>query len=125
MSELHQNNTVSQENDGKASSIFIDILKESITELYNKVEELIKENSNQKNNLRIIITGHSLGSVLAELFGYYLKKYKSKEITCPIHIITFGSCCVFDAAGRNEFNSQLNISGSNIFTLDRITANGY
>lgn len=129
LSELHQNNTVSQKNDGKASSIFIDILKESITELYNKVEELIKENSNQENNLRIIITGHSLGGALAELFGYYLKKYKSKEITCPIHIITFGSCCVFDAAGRNEFNSQLNISDQNIsdqniFTLDRITANG-
>jgi hypothetical protein len=124
LSELNQNNPVIQENDGKASSIFIDILKESITELYDKVKELIKENSNQENNLRIIITGHSLGSVLAELFGYYLKKYKSKEITCPIHIITFGACCVFDAAGRNEFNSQLNISGSNVFTLDRITANG-
>ena len=135
LSELNQNNPVIQENDGKAgkaSSIFIDILKESITELYDKVKELydkVKElikNSNQKNNLRlrIIITGHSLGGALAELFGYYLKKYKSKEIACPIHIITFGACCVFDAAGRNEFNKQLNISSPNVFTLDRITANG-
>jgi len=149
LSELNNTNTNQEipNNNGKASSVFIKILQKSILELYNKVKLLIetdkknnlnnsliqqqvseqepnKKFSNRLKNLRIIITGQSLGGVLAELFGYYLKKYKSSEITCPIHIITFGACCVFDAAGRNEFNSQLNITGPNVFTLDRITANG-
>lgn len=150
LSELNitNSNQANPNNNGKASSVFIKILQKSIPELYDKVKLLIetdKQNNlnnslkqqqisqqepnnknflNRLNNLRIIITGHSLGGILGELFGYYLKKYKSKEITCPIHIITFGACCVFDATGRNEFNSQLNISGPNVFTLDRITANG-
>lgn len=117
------NNPDVNKNNGKASLVFINILKKSIPNIVEKVKNLI-EKQEQKQELRIIITGHSLGGALAELFGYYLKKYKSSEITCPIHIITFGACCVFNAVGRNEFNSQLNISGPNIFTLDRITANG-
>ena len=147
LSQLGENGK--PESNGKASSVFINILKDSISQLYDKVIKLIKpdKETNLNNSLkqqqisqqeiynknffkklnnlklRIIITGHSLGGALAELFGYYLKKYKSTEITCPIHIITFGACCVFDAAGRNEFNLQLNISGPNVFTLDRITAN--
>ena len=147
--ELNKQNN--KNNNGKASSVFIKILTESITDIYNRVIKLIKGNKeknlnnslkqkqvsqqepnntkfsnrlNKLNNLRIVITGHSLGGALAELFGYYLTKYKSIEITCPIHVITFGACCVFNAAGRNEFNSQLSISGPRIFTLDRITANG-
>ena len=124
------NPVINNKNNGKASSVFIKILTKSITDIYNRVINLIKTEKEKETNLnlRIIITGHSLGGAFAELFGYYLKKYKSKEITCPItcpiHIITFGSCCVFDAAGRNEFNSQLNIVGPNVFTLDRITVNG-
>lgn len=150
---LNELNNGTENNDAKASSVFIDILKENytITNIFDKVKQLIL--SEQENNLtkslkqqsiseqekknknflkkleisdkkiRIIITGHSLGGALAELFGYYLKKYKSSEITCPIHIITFGACCVFNAAGRNEFNTLLNISGDKIFTLDRITVN--
>ena len=154
---LSELNNGTEKNDAKASSVFIDILKENdtITNIFNKVIQLIQKNNllKQENNLnnslkqqsiseqeknnknflkkleipdkkiRIIITGHSLGGALAELFGYYLKKYKSSEITCPIHIITFGACCVFNAAGRNEFNTLLNISGDKIFTLDRITVN--
>jgi hypothetical protein len=162
LSQLVENSkNVSNVSNGKASSVFINILKESISQLCEKVIKLIKpdketnlnnalkqqqisqqetnnniflnklKNLNKLNKLkklnnlklRIIITGHSLGGALAELFGYYLNKYESTKITCPIHIITFGACCVFDAAGRNEFNSQLNISGPNVFTLDRITAN--
>ena len=62
---------------------------------------------------------------MASLFGYYLKKYNPDLINVPIHIVTFGACCVFDAVGRNEFNAFLNIEGEkkNIFTLDRVTAN--
>jgi hypothetical protein len=150
---LSELNNGTEKNDAKASSVFIDILKENdtITNIFNKVIQLIQKNNllkqqsiteqeknnkflkkleiseqeqekNNKKKIRIIITGHSLGGALAELFGYYLKKYKS-EITCPIHIITFGACCVFNAAGRNEFNTLLNISGDKIFTLDRITVN--
>lgn len=73
---------------------------------------------------RVIITGHSLGGALASLFGYYLKKYKLTLIDKPIHVVTFGACCVFDALGRNEFNAFLNIAdGKPVFTLDRVTAN--
>ena len=67
---------------------------------------------------------HSLGGALASLFGYYLKKYKPTLIDKPIHVVTFGACCVFDALGRNEFNSFLNIlDGKPVFTLDRVTSN--
>jgi hypothetical protein len=125
---LNELNDVNENNDAKACSVFIDILKENrtINNIFNKVKQLIpsEQKKNYNNNkIRIIITGHSLGGALAELFGYYLKKYKSSEIACPIHIITFGACCVFNAAGRNEFNTLLNVSGDKIFTLDRITVN--
>jgi len=102
---------------GKAGHGFIDILKESIPELCQKIKEL-----ESKQFTRVIITGHSLGGALASLFGYYLKKYKSDFINVPIHVITFGACCVFDAPGRNDYNEFLNISDS-IFTLDRVTTN--
>ena len=122
-----QNSTTQSQNNkktitpGKAGWGFVHVLKPSIQDIYNKIEEL-KSNEFE----RIIITGHSLGGALASLFGYYLKQYKSQSIKVPIHVITFGACCVFDAPGRNEFNSFLNISSSeksNIFTLDRVTSN--
>ena len=102
---------------GKAGYGFIDILKESIPELCQKIDEL-----KSQKFARVIITGHSLGGALASLFGYYLKKYKPDLINVPIHVVTFGACCVFDAPGRNEFNEFLNISEP-IFTLDRVTTN--
>jgi len=113
------NNTSSNNNKvfGKAGYGFIDILKESIPELCQKIKEL-----ESQQFTKVIITGHSLGGALASLFGYYLKKYKSDFINVPIHVVTFGACCVFDAPGRNEFNEFLNISDS-VFTLDRVTTN--
>jgi len=115
------------QDNGKAGYGFIDILKDSIPELCEKIISLEVHEFK-----RIIITGHSLGGALASLFGYYLRKYKKSQIAdkYPIHVITFGACCVFDAIGRNEFNSFLSITGtasSNnkkpIFTLDRVTVN--
>jgi hypothetical protein len=104
---------------GKAGYGFIKALKPSIQEICKKIEELQSYGFE-----RIIITGHSLGGALASLFGYYLKKYKPTLIDKPIHVITFGACCVFDALGRNEFNAFLNIlDGKPVFTLDRVTAN--
>lgn len=102
---------------GKAGFGFIHVLKPSIQEICKKIEELKSHNFD-----RIIITGHSLGGALASLFGYYLKKYNPNLVNVPIHVITFGACCVFDAPGRNEFNSFLNISDP-VFTLDRVTSN--
>jgi hypothetical protein len=102
---------------GKAGYGFIHVLKPSIQEICKRIEELKSHNFD-----RIIITGHSLGGALASLFGYYLKKYNSNLVNVPIHVVTFGACCVFDAPGRNEFNSFLNISDS-VFTLDRVTSN--
>ena len=103
---------------GKAGYGFIKSLKPSITKICEKIQEL-------KEFERVIITGHSLGGALASLFGYYLKKYNPNLIDKPIHVITFGACCVFDAVGRNEFNEFLNIEGEkkDIFTLDRVTSN--
>jgi hypothetical protein len=116
-------NTISQ---GKAGYRFIDILKESIPVLCAKIEELKKSQGSERFK-KVIITGHSLGGALASLFGYYLKKYNSEliDIDIPIHIITFGACCLFDAPGRNQFNYFLNISSDKpgIFTLDRVTVN--
>ena len=105
---------------GKAGWGFIHVLKPSIQDICKKIEEL-----KSHEFTRVIITGHSLGGALASLFGYYLKKYKPQSIKVPIHVVTFGACCVFDAPGRNEFNAFLNIEGEkkNIFTLDRVTAN--
>jgi len=102
---------------GKAGYGFIHVLKPSIQEICKRIEELKSHNFD-----RIIITGHSLGGALASLFGYYLKKYNPNLVNVPIHVVTFGACCVFDAPGRNEFNSFLNISDP-VFTLDRVTAN--
>jgi hypothetical protein len=102
---------------GKGGWGFIHVLKPSIQEICKKIEEL-KSHEYE----RVIITGHSLGGALASLFGYYLKQYKSQSIKVPIHVVTFGACCVFDAPGRNEFNAFLNISDP-VFTLDRVTAN--
>jgi hypothetical protein len=102
---------------GKAGYGFIHVLKPSIQEICKRIEEL---KSHQFT--RVIITGHSLGGALASLFGYYLKKYNPNLVNVPIHVVTFGACCVFDAPGRNEFNSFLNISDP-VFTLDRVTAN--
>ena len=104
---------------GKAGWGFIHVLKPSIQDICKKIEELKSHDFE-----RIIITGHSLGGALASLFGYYLKQYKSQNIKVPIHVVTFGACCVFDAPGRNEFNAFLNISDEkSIFTLDRVTSN--
>ena len=104
---------------GKAGYGFIHVLKPSIQELCTKIEELQSHNFE-----RVIITGHSLGGALASLFGFYLKQYKPNLVNVPIHIVTFGACCVFDAPGRNEFNNFLNISdGKPVFTLDRVTSN--
>jgi hypothetical protein len=110
-------------NKAKTGGGFFSILKPSIKELCDKIEELQKNHSEFK---RVIITGHSQGGGIASLFGYYLRKYKLSIIdNKPIHIVTFGACCVFDAPGRNEFNKLLNIqTGKPIFTLDRVTVNG-
>jgi len=120
--ELPAQNNISQ---GKAGYGFIDVLKESIPELCAKINELKSQDFK-----RVIITGHSLGGTLASLFGYYLKKYNPTLTDVPIHVITFGACCVFDAPGRNQFNYFLNIleleggkPNPGIFTLDRVTAN--
>ncbi len=102
---------------GKGGWGFIHVLKPSIQEICKKIEKL-----NIHKFERVIITGHSLGGALASLFGYYLKKYNPNLIDKPIHVVTFGACCVFDAPGRNEFNAFLNISDP-VFTLDRVTAN--
>ena len=112
-------NTASNNNKvfGKAGYGFIEMLKESIPELCQKIKEL-----ESQQFTKVIITGHSSGGALASLFGYYLKKYKPDLINVPIHVVTFGACCVFDAPGRNEFNEFLNISEP-IFTLDRVTTN--
>lgn len=113
-------NTHQQENDGKAGAGFINILVESIPDLCSKIEILKGHNFE-----RIILTGHSLGGTLASLFGYYIKKYKPDITDKPIHIITFGACCLFDAIGRNNFNEFLSIesNGKTPFTLDRVTTN--
>lgn len=105
---------------GKAGYGFIKALKPSIQYICKKIEELKSHDFE-----RVIITGHSLGGALASLFGYYLKKYNPDLIDKPIHVITFGACCVFDPFGRNEFNAFLNIEGEKKknFTLDRVTAN--
>lgn len=102
---------------GKAGNGFIKVLKPSIKDLCSKIEIL-----KSHGFTRVIITGHSLGGALASLFGYYLKRYKPNLLSVPIHVITFGACCVFDAIGRNEFNDFLNISDP-VFTLDRVTSN--
>jgi hypothetical protein len=113
LNESSKNNNIP----GKAGYGFIEMLKESIPELCQKIEEL-----KSQNFARVIITGHSLGGAIASLFGYYLKKYKPDLVSVPIHVVTFGACCVFDAIGRNDFNNFLKISGP-IFTLDRVTTN--
>jgi dienelactone hydrolase len=125
-SEPADDNSQNKSNDkGKAGGGFIDVLKLSIKDLCEKIQELQK---NHPDFVRVIITGHSLGGALASIFGYYLRKYKLDIIAGkPIHIVTFGACCVFDAPGRNEFNKFLNIHESqekSIFTLDRVTVNG-
>ena len=110
--------TNKQQIPGRAGYSFINTLKPSIKELCEKIEILKSQDFK-----RVIITGHSLGGALASLFGYYLKAYYKKLVNVPIHVITFGACCTFDAIGRNEFNNFLNISDNEngIFTLDRIT----
>jgi hypothetical protein len=114
-----QSTPQSQIKPGKAGYGFIHVLQPSIKELCEKIE-ILKSHGFE----RVIITGHSLGGALASLFGYYLKKYNPNLIDKPIHVITFGACCVFDAPGRNEFNAFLNISDEKpIFTLDRVTSN--
>ena len=126
LSELNTQQTVNsnaknnkKNKPGKAGYGFIKALKPSIQDICTKIKEL---ESHQFE--RVIITGHSLGGALASLFGYYLKKYNPDLIDKPIHVVTFGACCVFDALGRNEFNSFLNIlDGKPVFTLDRVTAN--
>ena len=104
---------------GKGGWGFIHVLKPSIKEICKKIDELKSDNFE-----RVIITGHSLGGALASLFGYYLKQYNPDLIDKPIHVVTFGACCVFDAVGRNEFNGFLNIEDEkSAFTLDRVTSN--
>ena len=103
---------------GKGGWGFIHVLKPSIKEICKKIDELKSDNFE-----RVIITGHSLGGALASLFGYYLKQYNPDLIDKPIHVVTFGACCVFDAPGRNEFNEFLNIKDKKVFTLDRVTSN--
>lgn len=107
--------------EGKAGGGFIDVLKNSIQEICKRITDLKSSTGFE----RIIITGHSAGGVYANLFSYYLKKYKPEITDKPIHLITFGACCTFDAIARNEFNRFLNIEpGKNIFTLDRVTVFG-
>ena len=118
---LPKNSDSNSSPEGKAGGGFIDVLKNSIQEICQKIKELEKTGFE-----RIIITGHSAGGVYATLFSYYLKKYQPDITTKPIHLVTFGACCTFNAIARNEFNDFLNINDESkgIFTLDRVTVFG-
>ena len=118
---IPKNSASTSSPEGKAGGGFIDVLKNSIKEICEKIRELGEIGFD-----RIIITGHSAGGVYATLFSYYLKKYQPNITTKPIHLVTFGACCTFNAIARNEFNDFLNINDESkgIFTLDRVTIFG-
>jgi len=79
-----------------------------------------------KTNIRLFITGHSLGGAYAGLFTYILglfKKYNSSDSflnnVIGIHLITFGSPTFLSDKARNNFNMLLD---EGTFTVDRVVS---
>lgn len=77
--------------------------------------------------LRLFLTGHSLGGSQATLFGFILAEAKLAN-TIPvlakvksIHIVTFGAAAVLSDKARNSFNKHLD---SGLITLDRVAEPG-
>lgn len=72
---------------------------------YEKITTTLKKVMKRKKGYEIIITGHSLGGALSTIYGYFL----SKEISQNITIISFASPRVGNQGFKNAFNAQNNI----------------
>jgi hypothetical protein len=74
-------------------------LKDSATGL--NLEDFIVKNINSKSSL--VISGHSLGGNLAQVFASYLHTKLNSTLKSKLHLITFGAT----AAGNNLFVKDL------------------
>ena len=90
------------------------------------IKNALVNHTNGKTNIRLFITGHSLGGAYAGLLTYILglfKKYNSSDgflnNVIGIHLITFGSPTFLSDKARNNFNMLLD---EGTFTVDRIVS---
>jgi len=77
------------------------------------------------SNIRLFLTGHSLGGAYASLFAFILAEGKLSN-TLPImnkiksiHLVSFGAPCILSDTARNTFNKHLD---SGLITLDRVVS---
>jgi len=111
---------ISGKNNKVNTSIVKDILK-GWNEILQALAEHIKISNS--NNIRLFLTGTSVGGAYSTLFGLILAEGKISN-TIPImkniksiHIITFGSLTSFSKTTSDLFNKHID---SGLITLDRI-----
>ena len=113
---------ISGKNNKVNASLLKDILK-GWNAIMQALNEHIKNIENGKNQIRLFLTGTSVGGAYSTLFGLILAEGKLSN-TIPImkniksiHIITFGSLTSFSKTTSDLFNKHID---SGLITLDRI-----
>ena len=106
--------------DNKVTGAFVSPLVNCWRSLIQSITDHI-----QGKDVRLFLTGHSLGGAYASLFAFILAEGKVSD-TLPvmqkiksIHLITFGAPCLLSDIARNTFNRHLN---SGLITLDRVVS---
>jgi len=70
------------------------------------VEDLLNAKLTQLPNAQVIVAGQSLGGALADIYAYYLAKFKQPNKIVPT-VWTFGGPRVFNPALADDFNSLI------------------
>ncbi|WP_375603858.1 lipase family protein [Wolbachia endosymbiont of Anurida maritima] len=89
---------------GRMHSGFYNSFKDSWNSLYKILNTHAKEQKSEIKDLKINLTGHSMGGAIAKIAALYLNKTESAE---DVHVATFGDPRVFDLDASKFYNEAL------------------
>jgi len=102
-----------------------------VIKVWATIMQALKEHI-KSNNVRLFVTGHSLGGAFATLFSFIMAEGKISQ-TIPImakiknlHLITYGAPTTLSDIARNTFNKHLEPTNPgdrfSLMTLDRVVS---